>query len=247
MDHVLTDGRRIIAATYLLGATAYAAPWLAMNPKPIPALAVFGVLLATSIATARARLPTLPSVIGALAVAAIVVGPTQIHVESRPTQMIAGVAFALGIVLARPAAWLARYRDQPSFSCADRISLRAGSWASLVSLPALARAVWLFRANPNRLEWKFDIAVAGVVTFFAIFLALRGALGARARNAWLARVRRGEIPGFRVRPLMDSDPALALFDEALSVRSSGVLEVCSKASLYAESESGRPVALAALR
>ena len=252
--------RRVVGAIYLLGATAYAVPWLHgfRGPSNVAA-ATAGIVLVLGIAfaawTARSRRPTIVSVLGAfLTAGAISVGPTIIAagtvdavlpLTSR-TGLTFAIAFSLGVVLARPAAWGCAYGERPSLAAADRTAARAGAWLALVAMPPLALAIYAYRAGPSDPEAVFGLAVAGAIVFFGVVVSLSGARNARSRAKWLAQVRRGEIPGYRLRPRTPSDPVLVAFDDVVSVRSSAVLEACAKAALFAQAETGRPVALAPL-
>jgi len=214
---------------------------------------VLGVVFASW--TARSRRPTIVSVLGAFAMAAVIsLGPViaaagrlEAVLPLTPrTGITFAIAFAFGVVLARPAVWGCAYDQRPSLAAADRSGARAGLWLMLVASPPLAFAASLFRAAPNDGEPLFGLVIAATIVFFGLVVSLTGAVRARRRTKWLAQVRRGEIPGYRLRPRMPSDPALVAYDDVASVRSSAVLEACARASLFAEA-TGRPVALAPMQ
>jgi len=247
--------RRVVGAIHLLGITAYAVPWLSglsgtTRIGAAGAVLLLGVIFA--IWTARSRRPTVVSVLGAfLTAAAISLGPTiaaagmpdAVLLLTPKTGITFAIAFAFGVVLARPAVWGCAYLQVPSLAAADRSGARAGLWLVLVASPPLAFAAYLFRAAPQDAEPTFGLVTAASIVLFGLIVSLTGAVRARSRARWLEQVRRGEIPGYRLRPRMPSDPALVAYDDVASVQSSAVLEECVRASLFAE-ETGRAIALA---
>lgn len=254
--------RRVVAASHLLAITAYAMPWLrSLRRLPIAmqlgsALAVLALGVLFSVWTSRSRRPTLVSILGASTVAATIgVAPDALHVTgphdvigllTPRTGITLAAAVGFGVVLARPAVWGCAYDRRPSLAAVERLGARSGLWLVLVASPPLVLAVWLFRAMPHDKEGLCGLVMAATILLFGVVVSVTGAVQVRRRTKWLAQVRRGEIPGFRIRPRIPSDPALVAFDDVASVRSSAVLEALARPSLFVE-ERGRPVALAPLQ
>jgi hypothetical protein len=239
-EHNRTGGyRRVNAAVHLLGITAYAVPWLLSlsgraRTEAAGAVLVLGLLFA--VWTARSRRPTIVSVIGSIFIAAAIgLGPTLRaagwHYQSLlpvtpQTAMMFVLAVAFGIAIARPSVRGSRYINRPSYAAADRSGARAGAWLVLVATPPLAYATYRMQRAPNLAEAAFGLAMAGAIVVFGVVVSMVGASRARSRRDWLEQVRRGEVPGFRIRPRTPSDPKLVAFDDVASSRSSAVLEAC---------------------
>jgi hypothetical protein len=252
--------RRVIAAIHLLGVTAYAVPWL-LRIEGDSRLAVAGALLVLGIGfstwTAASRWPTVVSVLGSLLMAgALGLGPT-VFVTRRldavlplTAQMaiLAAVAVAFGVVLARPAVRARAYDERPSFAAADRSGARAGAWLVVIAMPPLAVVAYQLRLALHSPEAIFGVVIASAIVLFGVIVSIAGSMRAQGRKEWLAQVRRGEIPGYRLRPRVPSDPALVAFDDVANSRSSAVLEACANArnGFYPSSYGVRAIALAPL-
>jgi hypothetical protein len=250
--------RRVIAAIHLLGITAYAVPWLlrvdgASRLAISAAVLVLGITFATW--TGASRRPTVVSVLGAILMAAAIgLGPAVVVTRrldallpvTPQIAMMFVLAIAFGVLSARPAVRARAYDQRPSFAAADRSGARAGAWLALIATPPLAFAAYLLRAAPHAPEAIFGVVIAAAIVLFGIIVSIAGSAGARGRKEWLAQVRRGEIPGYRLRPRIPTDPELVAFDDVASVRSAAVLEACAKAGVFQSAHSARAIALAPL-
>ena len=248
--------RRVNAAIHLLGVTAYAVPWLlALRGRTRIEAAAAVLLLGVGFAawTARSRRPTAVSVVGAILTAAVIALGPALRATGRldallpitpQTAMTFALACAFGVAIARPSVRGSGYVRRPSLAAADRSGARAGAWLVLVTSPTLVLAAYRLQAAPRAPEAIFAVATAAAIVLFGMVVSTVGASRARGRKQWLAKVRRGEVPGYRLRPRMPSDPALVAFDDVASSRSSAVLEAFARTGLLAMGQPGRAVALA---
>lgn len=247
--------RRVNAAIHLLGITAYALPWLLslsgrVRIEASAAVLVLGVLFAAW--TARSRAPTAVSVLGAVLTAATIgLGPTvratgqlrSLLPLTPQTAVTFVLAIAFGVAIARPSVRSRFYETRPSLAAVDRSGARAGAWLAVVGVPPLAFALYRLTKAPQSLEAMFCLTIGFAIVLFGIIVSMTGSARARDRKVWLAQVRRGEVPGYRIRPRVPSDPVLVAYDDVVSSRSSAVLEACAKVGFI---PSSRAVALAPL-
>lgn len=182
---------------------------IALTSAPFGAAVVATALSARSASWAFGRtvlLAALLGVVSTIAPAALLAGRETANFTvlcfmgamfGAPTGMIyglpLGVLAALGHAHVRP----------PTHTANDRGSRVAGAWLGAISVLALLGAVGLDGPLPTRVA-PF---AAGLVGFAVL---VRASLRARRRAAWLDRVRKGDEPDLRVRPLDRRDPVAVL-------------------------------------
>lgn len=271
--------RRVVAASYLLGMVAYGVPWLRLRVLKtgglealVPCAIVFacGLLFATW--TSRSRHPILVSAFGAWLTVLGVLGAGKVFahttpdlhhgflatvrsVSTRADGITLAVALVVGVLFAVPAVWAEAAMERPSLDSADRLLAKSGTWMFTLALAPLGQMFRTWSLGAHDFSTVALVAVEAAIALFAIVVNFAGLLRMRRRRAWLSRVRRGEVPGFRLRPRLPSDPDLLPYDSVTALACDAVLEVCESDAARSwppspaarRRPSGRPVAFAALR
>jgi hypothetical protein len=149
----------------------------------------------------------------------------------------------VGLPLARPAIWFARQAKGTLDATSGRALFGVGVWLFVpVGISAL---IALLAAAAAREASAATLACLAVTPCVAAFGAILGARLAWRRSRWIATIRRGEDPRFRVRPAEAADAALPSLDAAKQ-QEADVLEeilVSGEADPYRATELVEPVAL----
>lgn len=130
-----------------------------------------------------------------------------------------------------------RHVREGTANATDRAARVAGTWAAAMAFVALVGSFALDEVVVPRL-------VAALVTILGVGVALRASLALRRRNAWIARVREGTEPRYRIRaPDLRDDlravPRLAEGDAVIEL----VPEAEETLSVYRFQAVGTPVAI----
>jgi hypothetical protein len=116
------------------------------------------------------------------------------------------VGSLVGLALARPAMWVARRAHGTRDVSSGRALFGVGVWLFVPAAISAMMATFALLAS-RRLDLPlvaWSIAAPSLATLGAVLGA--GLLWRRSR--WIEAVRRGEVPGYRIRSAEEADPAL---------------------------------------
>jgi hypothetical protein len=168
-------------------------------------------------------------------------GVVQTHADLASVAFVGDVAASLGmglligallgLVLARPAMWLAEKTRSGSLeSMGGRALFGIGTWmlvppfvgAVFMACAATFRSFHYFLEDGSLTKIIVGLAILPPIAIVAM-LAGTGLLAYRKR--WLAAVKKGDVPRYRVRPVMESDATLpALEAQGSDEEEAAVLE-----------------------
>lgn len=140
----------------------------------------------------------------------------------------APTGMAYGVLLGALAASGQRRVAHPSHASTDGAA-RVGAWwlAGVTAFAIATTATYdVWRAQYGEIDQSILVSMLGpvfaleaIVLVLAFFVAIRATVRSHLRSAWLARVRAGQDPAFRVRPMDGRDPlgTLPMVEEGTSV------------------------------